>query len=54
MSNEIKLYLTIEPDEDYICFYPSFEKLLINMLKATIEDDMKYKIKDLRLNEKQN
>lgn len=47
MSNEIKLHLTIETDEEYVRFYPLFEKLLINMLKATIEDDMKYKIKDL-------
>lgn len=49
MSSEIKLYLTIEPDEDYMRFYPSFEKLLINMLKATIEDELKYKIKDLEV-----
>lgn len=49
MSNEIKLYLTIEPDEEYMRFYPAFEKLLVNMLKATIEDDMKYKIKDLEV-----
>lgn len=49
MSNEIKVYLTIETDEEYMRFYPSFEKLLINMLKATIEDDMKYKIKDLEV-----
>lgn len=47
MSNQIKLYITIETDEDYMRFYPSFENLLINMLKATIEDDMKYKITDL-------
>ena len=49
MSNQIKLYITIETDEDYMHFYPSFENLLINMLKATIEDDMKYKITDLEI-----
>ena len=44
MSNEIKVYLTIETDEDYMRFHPAFEKILIGMLKATIEDDMTYKI----------
>lgn len=44
MSREIKLHLTIETDEDYMRFYPAFEKILIGMLKATIEDDMTYKI----------
>lgn len=49
MSNQVRLYITIETDEDYMCFYPSFENLLVNMLKATIEDDMKYKITDLEI-----
>lgn len=49
MGNEIKVYLTIETDEDYMCFYPAFEKILIGMLKATIEEGMTYKIKDLEV-----
>ena len=49
MSNEIKVYLTIETDEDYMRFYPAFEKILIGMLKATIEEDMTYKIIDLEV-----
>jgi len=49
MSNEIKVYLTIETDEDYMRFYPAFEKILVGMLKATIEDNMNYKIIDLEV-----
>ena len=49
MSNEIKVYLTIETDEDYMRFYPAFEKILIGMLKVTIEDNMTYKIIDLEI-----
>ena len=49
MSNEIKVYLTIETDEDYMRFYPAFEKILIGMLTVTSEDNMTYKIKDLEI-----
>jgi hypothetical protein len=49
MSNEIKVYLTIEVDEDYMELYPLYKNRLIERLADIVEDELKYKIKDLEV-----
>jgi hypothetical protein len=49
MSNEIKVFLTIETDEDYMELYPLYKNRLIERLADIVEDELKYKIKDLEV-----
>lgn len=49
MSNEIKVYLTIETDEDYMGLYPLYKSRLVEILAEIVEDELKYKIKDLEV-----
>ena len=49
MSSEIKLYVTIETDEDYMELYPLYKNRLVERLTGIVEDELKYKIKDLEV-----
>lgn len=49
MRNEIKLYLTIETDEDYMELYPLYKNRLVERLTDIVEDELKYKITDLEI-----
>jgi hypothetical protein len=49
MSSEIKLYVTIEIDEDYMELYPLYKNRLVERLADIVEDELKYKIKDLEV-----
>lgn len=49
MSYEIKLYVTIEVDEDYTQLYPLYKNRLIERLGELVEDELQYRITDLEL-----
>lgn len=49
MSNQIKLYITIETDEDYMELYPLYKNRLVERLSEIVEDELKYKITDLEI-----
>ena len=49
MSSEIKLYVTIEIDEDYMELYPLYKNRLVERLTDIVEDELKYKITDLEV-----
>ena len=49
MSNEIKVYLTIETDEDYMELYTLYENRLVERLAEIVEDELQYKIKYLEI-----
>jgi len=49
MSNEIKLYVTIEVDEDYMELYPLYKNRLIERLEELVENELQYRITDLEI-----
>ena len=49
MSNEIKVFLTIETDEDYMELYPLYKNRLVERLADIVEDELKFKITDLEI-----
>lgn len=49
MSNEIKVYLTIKTDEEYMELYPLYKNRLVERLAEIVEDELKFKITNLEI-----